>query len=50
MHWLGRVVSALGLWYLPFGTLLSILQIVLLLSPPLGSERICPSNQIEGNN
>ena len=34
--WSGMLVCAvLGLWYLPFGTLLSIIQIVLLLLPPL---------------
>ena len=27
--------AALGLWYLPFGTILSIAQIILLLLPPL---------------
>lgn len=32
--WSGMLVSAvLGLWYLPFGTVVSLLQIVLLLSP-----------------
>jgi len=29
------VCAALGLWYLPFGTLLSVVQIVLLLLPAL---------------
>ncbi len=29
------VCAALGLWYLPFGTLLSIIQIVLLMLPAL---------------
>lgn len=34
--WSGMVVcAALGLWYLPFGTLLSVVQIVLLLLPVL---------------
>jgi hypothetical protein len=29
------VAAALGLWYVPFGTLLGVAQIALLLSPPL---------------
>lgn len=34
--WYGMFAcAALGLWYLPFGTLLSVIQIVLLLLPPL---------------
>jgi len=34
--WSGMLVCAvLGLWYLPFGTLLSLVQIVLLLTPAL---------------
>lgn len=34
--WTAMLVCAVaGLWYLPFGTLLSVLQIVLLLLPPL---------------
>jgi hypothetical protein len=34
--WWGMLVCAVGgLWYLPFGTLLSVIQIVLLLLPPL---------------
>lgn len=34
--WWGMLVCAtLGLWYLPFGTLLSVIQIVLLLLPAL---------------
>ncbi len=34
--WTGMLICAIaGLWYLPFGTLLSIIQIVLLLLPPL---------------
>jgi hypothetical protein len=34
--WAGMLVCAvLGLWYLPFGTLLSVVQIVLLLLPAL---------------
>lgn len=34
--WSGLLACAiLGLWYLPFGTVLSLLQIVLLLLPPL---------------
>lgn len=34
--WSGMLVcSVLGLWYLPFGTVLSVLQIVLLLLPAL---------------
>ncbi|RPJ80524.1 MAG: hypothetical protein EHM13_11910 [Acidobacteria bacterium] len=34
--WSGMVACAvLGLWYLPFGTLLSIVQVVLLMLPPL---------------
>jgi hypothetical protein len=34
--WWGMLVAAiLGLWYLPFGTLLNIIMIVLLLLPPL---------------
>ncbi|BBO23554.1 conserved hypothetical protein [Candidatus Nitrosymbiomonas proteolyticus] len=34
--WAGMVAcAALGLWYLPFGTLLSIVQVVLLLMPAL---------------
>ena len=34
--WSGMLVCAvLGLWYLPFGTLLSVIQIVLLLLPAL---------------
>jgi len=34
--WGGMLACAvLGLWYLPFGTLLSAIQIVLLLSPPV---------------
>jgi hypothetical protein len=36
--WSGMIVCAvLGLWYLPFGTVLSTLQIVLLLLPALRS-------------
>jgi len=36
--WSGMIVCAvLGLWYLPFGTLLSMLQILLLLLPALRS-------------
>lgn len=32
--WLGMLICAFaGLWYLPFGTLLSVIQIVLLLLP-----------------
>lgn len=32
--WLGMVLCAvLGLWYLPFGTLLSVIQVVLLFLP-----------------
>lgn len=34
--WWGMLICAFaGLWYLPFGTLLSVLQIVLLFLPPL---------------
>ena len=34
--WWGMLVCAIaGVWYLPFGTLLSLIQIVLLLLPPL---------------
>lgn len=34
--WTGMLVCAVaGLWYLPFGTLLSVIQIVILLLPPL---------------
>lgn len=34
--WWGLLTcAALGLWYLPFGTLLSIIQIALLLLPPV---------------
>jgi len=34
--WWGMIVcAALSLWYVPFGTVLSIVQIVLLLLPPL---------------
>lgn len=34
--WAGMLACAVaGLWYLPFGTLLSVIQIVLLLLPPL---------------
>ncbi len=34
--WWGMLICAFaGLWYLPFGTLLSVFQIVLLLLPPL---------------
>ncbi len=34
--WWGMLLfAAAGLWYLPFGTLLSVVQIVLLLLPPL---------------
>ncbi len=36
--WSGMLLFAvLGLWYLPFGTLLSVIQIVLLLIPALRS-------------
>ena len=36
--WTGMLLCAiLGLWYLPFGTLLSVIQIVLLLLPSLRS-------------
>ncbi len=34
--WWAMLIGAIGaLWYLPFGTLLSLIQIVLLLLPPL---------------
>jgi hypothetical protein len=34
--WWGMLICAIaGIWYLPFGTLLSLIQIVLLLLPPL---------------
>lgn len=34
--WTGMLACAIaGLWYLPFGTLLSVIQIVLLMLPPL---------------
>jgi hypothetical protein len=34
--WWGMILCAIaGIWYLPFGTLLSLIQIVLLLLPPL---------------
>ncbi len=34
--WLGMLICAMaGLWYLPFGTLMSVIQIVLLLLPPV---------------
>jgi hypothetical protein len=37
--WWGMVACAVaGLWYLPFGTLLSVIQIVLLLLPPLRAQ------------
>jgi hypothetical protein len=29
------IMAALGLWYLPFGTLINLIVIVLLLLPPL---------------
>ena len=36
--WWGMILCAgAGLWYLPFGTVLSVIQIVLLLLPPLRS-------------
>jgi len=36
--WTGMMLCAVaGLWYLPFGTLLSIMQIILLALPPLRS-------------
>ena len=36
--WTGMLLCAIaGLWYLPFGTLLSVIQIILLLLPPLRS-------------
>ncbi len=36
--WWGMVVAAAGaLWYLPFGTLLSVIQVILLMLPPLRS-------------
>jgi len=36
--WAGMLACAIaGLWYLPFGTLLSVIQIALLLSSPLRS-------------
>ena len=39
--WTAMLVCAvLGLWYLPFGTVLSIIQIVLLLLPPLRGSAI----------
>ena len=39
--WTGMLICAIGgLWYLPFGTLLSIAQIVLLLMPPLRTHSI----------
>jgi len=38
--WSGMVVCAvLGLWYLPFGTLLSLVQIILLLLPAVRAAR-----------
>lgn len=38
--WWGMLACAVAaLWYLPFGTLLSLVQIVLLLLPPLRRER-----------
>ncbi len=33
--WAMLICAVLGLWYLPFGTLLSVIQIVLLLLPAL---------------
>ncbi len=34
--WWGMIVCAVSaLWYLPFGTLLSVVQIIVLLLPPL---------------
>jgi len=36
--WTGMLVCAVaGMWYLPFGTLLSVIQIVLLLTPSVRS-------------
>ena len=36
--WWGMLIAAAGsLWYLPFGTLLGIMQVILLLLPPLRS-------------
>ena len=35
--WAMLTCAVLGLWYLPFGTLLSVVQIVLLWLPPLRS-------------
>lgn len=36
--WWGMMAAAIGLlWYLPFGTLLAVIQIVLLVLPPLRS-------------
>jgi len=41
--WLGMLICAVaGLWYLPFGTLLSIIQIVLLLLPIVRSSGSIP--------
>lgn len=37
--WWGMLTCAVaGLWYLPFGTLLGVIQIVLLLLPPLRTQ------------
>ncbi len=37
--WWGMLICAIaGLWYLPFGTLLSVFQIALLFLPPLRAE------------
>ena len=34
--WWAMLIAAVGaLWYLPFGTLLSVMQVILLLLPPL---------------
>ena len=36
--WWGMMAAAIGsLWYLPFGTLLAVIQMILLLLPPLRS-------------
>jgi hypothetical protein len=41
--WSGMLVCAvLGLWYLPFGTLLGVIQIVLLLLPPVRGGEVKP--------
>jgi hypothetical protein len=40
--WWAMLLAAAGsLWYLPFGTLLGIVQIILLLLPPLRALRTC---------